>query len=80
MSSFLLQSTIIPFQVTLLGMHHFSHVQPQIIIPIQLNLLGMHDASLLTGLSQSFSKAVLTTAVKVFGHATKSPLIELKLI
>ena len=32
----------IPIQVTLLGMHHRSHVLPQTIIPIQLTLLGMH--------------------------------------
>ena len=61
MSSFLLQNTIIPIQVTL---HHCSHVLPQTIIPIQLTLLGVHQRSHVP--LQSFSKAlVLTIAVKV---------------
>ena len=66
MSSFLFQNTTIPIQVTLLGMHHFSHILPQTIISIQLTLLGMHHYSRTQ--SQRFSKAlVLTTTVKVFG-------------
>ena len=64
MSPFLFQNAIIPIQVTLVGMHHYSYVLPQTIIPMQLTLLGMYRCSHV--LSQSFSKAVvLTIAVKV---------------
>ena len=65
-SSFLFQNTIIPIQVTLFGMHHYSHVLPTDYNPYSANLAGVHDR--LHVPSQSFSKAaVLTIAVKVLG-------------
>ena len=39
MASFLFHNTIIPFQVTLLGVHHRPYDLSQTIIPIQLTLL-----------------------------------------
>ena len=66
-SSFLFQNTIIPIQVTLFGMHHYSHVLPTDYNPYSANLAGVHDRSLVP--SQSFSKAFVSTviAVKVLG-------------
>ena len=40
MSSFLFQNTIIPIQVTLFGMHHYSHVLPTHYNPYSANLVG----------------------------------------
>ena len=66
MSSFLFQNTIIPIQVTLFGMYHYSHVLPTDYNPYSANLAGVHDRSHVP--SQSFSKAgVLAIAVKVLG-------------
>ena len=39
-SSFLFQNTIIPIQVTLFGMHHYSHVLPTDYNPYSANLVG----------------------------------------
>ena len=39
-SSFLFQNTIIPIQVTLFGMHHYSHVQPTDYNPYSAILVG----------------------------------------
>ena len=65
-SSCLFQNTIIRIQVTLFGMHHYSHVLPTDYNPYSANLTGVHDRSHVP--SQSFSKAaVLTIAVKVLG-------------
>ena len=62
----LFQNTIIPIQVTLFRMHHYSHVLPTDYNPYSANLAGVHDRSHVS--SQSFSKAaVLTIAVKVLG-------------
>ena len=53
-------------QVTLFGMHHYSHVLPTDYNPYSANLAGVHHRSHVP--SQSFSKAVvLTVAVKVLG-------------
>ena len=67
-SSFLFQNTIIPIQVTLLGMHHCSHILPQTIIPIQLTLLGMHHCSHV--LSQSFFNSCPHNSCDGFGQCS----------
>ena len=65
-SSCLFQNTVIRIQVTLFGMHHYSHVLPTDYNPYSANLAGVHDRSHVP--SQSFLKAaVLTIAVKVLG-------------
>ena len=66
MASHLFQNTIIPIQVTLLGITLIAHMAYHYYNPYSANLAGR--ASLSTGPSQSFSKAdVLTIAVKVLG-------------
>ena len=62
-SSFLFQNTIIPIQVTVFGIHHYSNVLPTDYNPYSANLVGRAWPVM-----QSFSKAiVLTIAVKVLG-------------
>ena len=61
-SSFLFQNTIIPIQVTLFGMHHYSHVLPTDYNPYSANLVGRAWP-----ITEFFKAIVLTIAVKVLG-------------
>ena len=56
-SSFLFQNTI-PIQVTLFGMHHYSHVLPTDYNPYSANLAGVHDRSHVP--SQIFQKLLFS--------------------
>ena len=53
MSSFLFHNTIIPIQVTLLGVHHRPHDLQQSIIPIQQTFLAVKVLGMLQHTNQS---------------------------
>ena len=73
-SSFPFQNTIIPIQVALFGMHHYSHVLPTDYNPYSANLVGR--AWPITEFFKSCCSYNSCEGLGMLQH-TKSPLIEL---
>ena len=63
-SSFLFQNTIIPIQVTLFGMHHYSHVLPTDYNPYSANLVGRAWP-----ITEFFKSYCSYNSCEGFGHA-----------
>ena len=64
-SSFLFQNTIIPIQVTLFGMHHYSHV-----LPTDYNLHSANLAGHAWPITELFKRWCSHNSCEGLGHAS----------
>ena len=67
MSSFLFQNTIIPIQVTLFGMHHYSHV---LHVPTDYNPYSANPAGHAWPITEFFKSCCSHNSCEGLGHAS----------